>query len=110
MMELFHKLHIQRLQSGQDISNIRLSPYGEQSILVYWCVGINQSPVSTRIDEVETTVHTMVFNVPAVQARLVPQVLIILLIHIVDNGLPATHREWTRQVKLLLLHVLYNTH
>ena len=46
--------------------------------------------MATWVDEIETTVDTVVLNVPSVQARLIAQVLVILVIHIVNNGLPAT--------------------
>lgn len=46
--------------------------------------------MATWVDEIEATVDTVVLNVPSVQARLITEVLVILIIHIVDNGLPAT--------------------
>ena len=48
--------------------------------------------MATWVDEIEATVDTVVLYVPSVQARLIAQVLVILVIHIVNNGLPATQR------------------
>lgn len=47
------------------------------------------SPVTKRVDEVETAVDSVVFNVPPVKARLVPEVLVVLLIAVVNDRLPA---------------------
>ena len=59
--------------------------------------GEGHSPVAERVDEVEATVDAMVFNVPSVEARLVSQVLVILLIAVVDDRLPAREREARRE-------------
>lgn len=47
-------------------------------------------PMTNRVDEVQTTVNPMVFYVPTVQPWLITQVLIIFLIDIVNDRLPAT--------------------
>ncbi len=45
--------------------------------------------MSYGVDEVEAAVDAMILNVPPVETTLIPQVLLILLIHIVYHGLPA---------------------
>lgn len=54
-----------------------------------------------RIDEIEATVHPVILNVPTVQSRLIAQVLVVLLIHIVNDRLPTEKREqlgtWRRE-------------
>ena len=49
-------------------------------------------PVPERGDEVQTAVHTVVLDVLAVEATLVPEILLKLLVHIVGDGLPAGGR------------------
>lgn len=54
------------------------------------------SPVTEGGDEVETAVHAVVLDVLAVQATLVAEVLLKLLVYVVGHGLPAeggTHRD-----------------
>lgn len=46
-------------------------------------------PVPEGGDEVEAAVHTVVLDVLAVEAALVPEVLLELLVHVVSDGLPA---------------------
>lgn len=46
-------------------------------------------PMATWVDKVEATVNTVILDVPSVQTRLVAEILVILIIHIVNNGLPA---------------------
>ena len=47
--------------------------------------------MATWVDEVEATVYTVVLDVPSVQTRLITEILVIFIIHIVNNGLPAAH-------------------
>ena len=46
-------------------------------------------PMAAWIDEVEAAVDTVILNVPSVQTRLITEILVILIIHIVNNSLPA---------------------
>ena len=51
--------------------------------------------MTTRVDEVETTVHSVVLNISTIQTRLVTEKLVILLIDVVYDGLPAaTSKTW----------------
>ena len=52
--------------------------------------------MSQGVDEVETAVHAMVFDVPPVQTRLVSKILVILLIAVVNDRLPAVMKQWRR--------------
>ena len=51
--------------------------------------------MTTGVDKVETAVYTMVFNVASVESTLVLEVVVVLLIDVVDNRLPAV--EWKRR-------------
>ncbi len=44
--------------------------------------------MSTRIDEIETTVDSVVLNVPTVQSRLVTKEFVVLFVDVIYNGLP----------------------
>lgn len=55
------------------------------------------SPMTTGIDEIQAAVHTMVLNVPTIQPRFVSQILIILLVDIVYDGLPAERASVGRE-------------
>ena len=65
-------------------------------------------PMSTRIDEVQARVDSMVLNVPAVEARFITQVLVVLFIDIVDNGLPAEkQQQLSMQEKKMTIHLYH---
>lgn len=49
-------------------------------------------PVPKRGNEVQAAVHTVVLDVLAVEAALVPEILLKLLVHVVGDGLPAGGR------------------
>ena len=53
----------------------------------------------TGINEVQTAVNAVVFDVASVEARLIPQVLVILLIDEVNDWLPAEGRGGGEGVK-----------
>lgn len=53
-------------------------------------------PVPKRGDEVQAAVHTVVLDVLAVEAALVPEILLKLLVHVVSDGLPTGGREHMR--------------
>ena len=57
-------------------------------------------PVPERGDEVQAAVHPVVLDVLAVEAALVPEVLLELLVHIVGDGLPAGGRGHVRPAGL----------
>lgn len=50
-------------------------------------------PVPEGGDEVQAAVHPVVLDVLAVEATLIPKVLLKLLVHIVSDGLPAAGRR-----------------
>ncbi len=52
-------------------------------------------PMATRVDEVETTVNSMVFYIPSIETRFISQILVVFLIHIVNDGLPTTIMVYT---------------
>ena len=55
--------------------------------------------MTTRVDEVETTVHSVVFNISTIQTGLVTEKLVILLIDVVYDGLPAaTSKTWKQDM------------
>ena len=45
--------------------------------------------MSARVDEIEAAVDTVVFDVSPVQPRLVTEILVILVVDVVNYGLPA---------------------
>lgn len=51
------------------------------------------APVTERGDEVQAAVHPVVLDVLPVQATLVTEILLKLLVHIVSDGLPARSGE-----------------
>ena len=46
------------------------------------------SPVSQWVDKVQAAVDAVVLDVPPVEARLIPQVLVVPLIAVVNHWLP----------------------
>ena len=56
--------------------------------------------MATWVDEVETAVHSVVLDVSSVETRLIAEVLVVLVIHIVNDGLPATRRKLTACVQM----------
>lgn len=48
------------------------------------------TPVSKGGDEVQAAVHPVVLDVLAVEAALITEVLLKLLVHVVGDGFPAT--------------------
>ena len=46
-----------------------------------------------RGDEIQAAVHTVVLDILAVEAALVSEILLKLLVHIVGDGLPAVGRQ-----------------
>ena len=51
--------------------------------------------MATWVDEVQAAVYSVIFNVSSVQSRLIAEVLVVLVIHVVNDGLPAT---WTKLI------------
>lgn len=51
------------------------------------------APMAERGDEVQTAVHAVVLDVLAVEAALVAEILLELLVHIVSDGLPAAEGQ-----------------
>lgn len=47
----------------------------------------------TRINKIKTAMNPVVFYVSSVQSRLITKVLVIFLIHEINNGLPAKIRK-----------------
>lgn len=82
VVELFHELNVEGLKPGRGETSQKFSPHTRRR-------DYHNSPVATRVDEVETAVNSMVFNVSPVQTRLITEVLIILVVDIVNYGLPA---------------------
>lgn len=53
----------------------------------------SHAPVPKRGDEVQAAVHAVVLDVLAVEAALVAEILLKLLVHVVGDGLPAAGRQ-----------------
>lgn len=49
-------------------------------------------PVSYWIDEIKTTMHSVVDNVSSIQTRFVCKIWVVLFVDIVHNGIPAEER------------------
>lgn len=56
----------------------------------------SHAPVPKRRDEVQAAVHPVVLDVLAVEAALVTEILLKLLVHVVGDGLPAAGRGCVR--------------
>ena len=44
----------------------------------------------TGVDEIQTAVDPMIFNIPTIQPGLVTKKFVVLLVDIINDGLPAT--------------------
>ena len=53
--------------------------------------------MSSRVDEVEAAVDAVVHNVPAVQAALISQVLLKLVVYVLDHRFEATTQQKSTQ-------------
>lgn len=56
----------------------------------------SHAPVPKRRDEVQAAMHPVVLDVLSVEAALVAEILLKLLVHVVGNGLPAAGRGCVR--------------
>ena len=64
-----------------------------------WLWGLDpqsHAPVPEWRDKVQAAMHPVVLDVLAVEATLVPEILLKLLVHVVGNGLPAAGRRCVR--------------